>query len=69
MEYQLTVIAAATIAAGVVRIDSSKHQDPAEVAKLSLAIVAEIEKQAPAEAIDEPATEGKPGKKVRASAD
>lgn len=49
MEYQLTVIAAATIAAGVVRIDSSKHQDPAEVAKLSLAIVAEIEKQAPAD--------------------
>lgn len=40
------VIMAASIAAGVVRIDSSRHENPTEVARVSLAIADEILHQA-----------------------
>jgi len=46
---------AAAIAAGVVRIDSSRHEDPAEVARVSLAIADQIVTQTAAVAEEEEA--------------
>jgi len=47
---------AGAIAAGVVRIDSSRHEKPQEVARVSLAIADEIIKQGSEEAPEKPAS-------------